>query len=67
MAARVFDGSRTYFASERSKRQQHIAELKALGEEDKLRDLLLSKSRLRDNLATLGSFRDNGDDGRYGR
>lgn len=36
---------------ERSKRQQHIAELKALGEEDKLRDLLPSKSRLGDNLS----------------
>ena len=34
---------------ERSERQRHIAELKALGEEDKLRDLLPSKSRLGDN------------------
>lgn len=36
---------------ERSERQRHIAELKALGEEDKLRDLLPSKSRLGDNLS----------------
>ena len=36
---------------ERYRRQQQIAELKALGDEDKLRDLLPSKSRLGDNLS----------------
>ena len=34
---------------ERSMRQQRIAELKAAGEEDKLRDLLPSKTRFRDS------------------